>query len=241
MSSTFQVIPAIDLLGGQCVRLSGGDYNQVSRYESDPLKQALRFQEAGLRYLHLVDLDGAKAGRVINWQVVERLTAETQLHIDFGGGVRSSEELSRLLALGVKQVTAGSLAVKNPGLVQEWIAEWGPEVVILGADVRQGQIAISGWEEKSELALFPFLENWLAQGIRRVICTDVSRDGKLSGPALDLYAEILSQFPTLELVASGGVAQLSDLQACQHAGLAAAIVGKAYYEGHITLEQLASL
>lgn len=232
------VIPAIDLIDGKCVRLTGGDYARQTTYNDDPVAQARAFEEAGLTHLHLVDLDGARAGRVVNLPVLEAIAAATSLHIDFGGGVRDTEQLERVLGAGAVQVTAGSIAVKRPGVVLEWLDRFGPEVVILGMDVRGSRVAISGWEEKSALDWPKFLADYVRAGARRVVCTDVARDGMMSGPATELYREILEQEPGVELVASGGIRSLEDLEACRAIGCAAAIVGKAIYEGAIELESL---
>ena len=235
------VIPAIDIIAGQCVRLAGGDYAQQTTYNPDPVAQAKAFEAAGLTHLHLVDLDGAKAGRVVNLEVLEAIAAATDLHIDFGGGVRDTKQLERVLGAGARQVTAGSIAVKDPGTVLGWLDAYGPEVIILGMDVRGARVAVHGWQEKSALDWPKFLANYRRAGVRRVICTDVSRDGMMSGPALELYAEILQQEAGLELVASGGIRSLDDVRACAETGCAAAIVGKAIYEGEIDLAAAAAL
>ena len=226
-------IPAIDIIGGRVVRLTGGDYAQQTTYSDDPVATARAFAEAGYTHLHLVDLDGAKAGRIVNLAVLEGITAATDLHVDFGGGVRDTEQLERALAAGARQVTAGSIAVKDPGTVLAWLERFGPEVVILGMDVRGSRVAVHGWEEKSALDWPKFLADYRRAGVRRVICTDVSRDGMLTGPALDLYREILEQEPGIELVASGGIRDRADLAACAELGCAGAIVGKALYEGRL--------
>ncbi|MCU0450433.1 MAG: 1-(5-phosphoribosyl)-5-[(5-phosphoribosylamino)methylideneamino]imidazole-4-carboxamide isomerase [Bernardetiaceae bacterium] len=232
------IIPAIDLIGGQCVRLTQGDYAQQTTYHTNPLAVAQAFEAAGLTRLHLVDLDGAKQKRVVNQAVLRQIAAHTRLHIDFGGGVQSTADLDLVLASGAAQVTGGSIAVKNPALFRQWLAQHGPERIVLGADVRDGHIAVSGWQENSGLELFGFLAEHVALGVRYVICTDVSRDGLLQGPAFALYAEILRQFPGLRLIASGGVSQLDDLRQLQTLGLYGAIVGKAIYENRIQLTDL---
>ena len=235
------VIPAIDIIAGQCVRLTGGDYDRQTTYNADPVAQARLFEDAGLTHLHLVDLDGAKASRVVNLDVLEGIAAATDLHIDFGGGVKSTEQLERVLGAGAKQVTAGSIAVKDPGTVLSWLDAYGPEVIILGMDVLDSRVAVHGWQEKSALDWPKFLADYRRAGVRRVICTDVSRDGMMSGPALELYREILQQEVGLELVASGGIRSLGDIEACAKTGCDAAIVGKAIYEGAIDLGAAAAL
>ncbi len=225
------VIPAIDLIGGACVRLTGGDYARQTTYNSDPVAQAQLFEDQGYTHLHLVDLDGAKAGYVVNLQVLADITRHTGLHVDFGGGVRDSEQLQRVLDAGARQVTAGSIAVSAPATVLDWLDRFGPDTIILGMDVREDWVAVHGWQEKSALAWPSFLADYRRAGVRRVVCTDVSRDGMLSGPALELYRQILEKAPELELVASGGIRGRADLDDCAEVGCAAAIVGKALYEG----------
>lgn len=232
------VIPAIDIIAGKCVRLTGGDYAQQTTYNDDPVAQALAFEAAGLTHLHLVDLDGAKTSRVINLDVLQAIAAATSLHIDFGGGVKSTQQLERVLGAGARQVTAGSIAVKEPATVLGWLDTYGPEVIILGMDVLGSRVAVHGWQEKSALDWPQFLADYRRAGVRRVVCTDVSRDGMMSGPALDLYAEILQQEAGLALVASGGIRSVADLEACAKTGCDGAIVGKAIYEGAIKLESL---
>ncbi|MFY0601488.1 MAG: 1-(5-phosphoribosyl)-5-[(5-phosphoribosylamino)methylideneamino]imidazole-4-carboxamide isomerase [Cyclobacteriaceae bacterium] len=233
------IIPAIDIIDGKCVRLTKGDYNQVKKYADDPLEVAQGFEEAGVRRLHVVDLDGAKASHVVNLEVLALIAKETSLHVDFGGGVKTREDLEKVLDAGAKQVTAGSIAAKNPDLVKDWIKEYGGDKIILGADVLDRKVMVSGWQESSGLDLFEYLADYLSYGIGEVICTDISKDGALQGPSFDLYNEILSKFPELKLIASGGVTEYDDLGRLKENGLTGAIVGKAYYEGKITLQQLA--
>ncbi|KYG74047.1 1-(5-phosphoribosyl)-5-((5-phosphoribosylamino)methylideneamino)imidazole-4-carboxamide isomerase [Roseivirga spongicola] len=235
-----KIIPAIDLISGKAVRLTKGDYNQKKEYSDSPVEVAKTFEEAGITNLHLVDLDGAKAQKPQNLDVLQSITSNTNLKVDFGGGVKSSESLQAVLNAGAQQITAGSIAAKNPELVYSWLKEFGAEKVILGADVINEKIAISGWQEDSGLDLFPFLERYMAQGVTYCICTDVSKDGMLQGPSVDLYQKILKEFSGLKLIASGGVAELADLKELKDIGVYATIVGKAYYEGRITLEELAS-
>ena len=233
-----EIIPAIDIIGGKCVRLTKGDYDQKTEYNDNPLAVAQEFEQAGIKRLHLVDLDGAKAKKVVNLEVLERIAAGTDLQIDFGGGVQSTEDLSRVFAAGAKQVTGGSIAVKNQALFTEWIEEFGGDKIILGADVKEEYIAIHGWAEKADWHIFDFLEHYLAQGLQYVICTDVSKDGALQGTSNELYTQILERFPSIKLIASGGVSQLSDLQTLEEMKVYGAIVGKAIYEKRIELSEL---
>lgn len=240
VTKPFRLIPAIDLINGKCVRLQQGDYNTEKVYNDDPLAVAKDFESAGIQYLHVVDLDGAKAGRVINYEVIERLCKNTNLKIDFGGGLRTTEEVRKVLDLGVSQITAGSIAAKNPEMVMEWLEEFGPENVIIGTDLKAGKIAIHGWETASALAWPQFIDHYVQLGAQYFICTDISRDGMLSGPAIELYKEILVSYPNIKLVASGGIAEDTDLDDCQAIGMDGAIFGKAFYEGKINLDQLAN-
>ena len=234
------IIPAIDLIGGKCVRLSQGDYSSKKEYHDDPLEMAKRFEDAGITRLHLVDLDGAKAKKIINGDVLERICAGTSLQVDFGGGIQADEEIEKAFALGAKQVTGGSIAVKNPTLFDEWITKYGSEKIILGADAKNKKIAVGGWEETTSVDLIPFIQSYFDKGIRYVICTDVAKDGLLQGPSVDLYREILQEIPELKLIASGGVSSVKDLEELEKVGVYGTIVGKAYYEGRVTLEELAA-
>lgn len=236
-----KIIPAIDIIDGQCVRLAQGDYAQKKVYETDPVAVARTFEEAGLEYLHLVDLDGAKQGKVTNWKVVEEICSSTSLKVDFGGGIKTKSEIRQLLELGVKQVNLGSVAVKEPEKVSIWVDEFGADKIILSADVREERIAISGWTETSSLSIQDFISNYQKIGITYVTCTDISKDGMLGGPNVDLYAKLLTQFPSLKLIASGGVSNLNDLKQLKAAGLYGAIVGKAIYEGRVSLTELQSI
>lgn len=233
-----KIIPAIDIIDGKCVRLTGGDYSLKKEYSSNPAEMASQFEKAGIQRLHLVDLDGAKQKKVVNWQVIHDILQATDLHIDFGGGVQSLDEVNKLFDLGVKQVTGGSIAVKNEAEFVRWIEKYGGDRIILGADVRDNMISISGWMEQTKLGIIEFIAKYYDLGIREVICTDISRDGMLTGPSFDLYHNILSNFPELRLVASGGVSSMQDLNTLKENGLYGAIVGKAYYEGKVTLEEL---
>ncbi|MFC5192591.1 1-(5-phosphoribosyl)-5-[(5-phosphoribosylamino)methylideneamino]imidazole-4-carboxamide isomerase [Algoriphagus aquatilis] len=234
------IIPAIDLIGGKCVRLSQGDYSSKKEYHDDPLEMAKRFEGAGISRLHLVDLDGAKAKKIINGDVLERICAGTSLQVDFGGGIQADKEIEKAFSLGAKQVTGGSIAVKNPTLFDEWITKYGSEKIILGADAKNKKIAVGGWEETTSVDLIPFIQNYFDKGIRYVICTDVAKDGLLQGPSVDLYHEILQEIPELKLIASGGVSSVKDLEELEKVGVYGTIVGKAYYEGRVTLEELAA-
>lgn len=234
------IIPAIDLIGGKCVRLSQGDYSSKKEYHDDPLEMAKRFEGVGIKRLHLVDLDGAKAKKIVNADVLERICAGTSLQVDFGGGIQANEEIEKAFTLGAKQVTGGSIAVKNSVLFEEWISKFGSEKIILGADAKNKKIAVGGWEETTSVDLIPFIKSYFEKGIRYVICTDVAKDGLLQGPSTELYQEILQEIPELKLIASGGVSSVEDLEDLEKIGVYGTIVGKAYYEGKVTLDELAS-
>lgn len=236
-----RIIPAIDIIDGKCVRLSQGDYDQKKVYHENPLDAARSFEDAGLSYLHLVDLDGAKAGKVTNWKVIESITRQTTLTVDFGGGVKSEEEIKSLLELGVRQVNLGSIAVKDPEKVNRWIADFGSGSIILSADVKKEQIAISGWQENSDLNIMSFLKDYQARGIHYVTCTDIGTDGMLSGPNFELYKRLTAEFPSLKIIASGGISSIEDLDKLKKIGMEGAVIGKAIYEKRITLRELASL
>ena len=235
-----EIIPAIDIIDGKCVRLTQGDYSQKKEYSSDPTEVAKRFEDVGIKRLHLVDLDGAKAKKIINTRVLEGICQKTNLIVDFGGGVQSDEDIALAFKLGAKQVTGGSIAVKNPALFSGWLHSYGGDKLILGADAKDRKIAISGWEETTEMDLLNFIKNYHAKGVQYVICTDVAKDGLLQGPSLELYKEIMKEIPGIKLIASGGVASVSDLEELNKAGVYGTIVGKAFYEGKISLEELSS-
>ena len=236
-----RVIPAIDIIDGKCVRLTQGDYNQKKIYNENPIDVSKEFENAGLKFLHLVDLDGAKAGKVVNWKVVESICKETKLEVDFGGGIKTEEQVKQLFDYGVKQVNLGSISVKNPKIVTEWIKKFTPEKIILSADVKNEMIAISGWQESSAIPITTFINDYVKNGIKYVTCTDISVDGMLTGPSIALYKKILINFPQLNLIASGGVSSLDDLRELKQSGVGGAIVGKAIYEGRIKLEALVGL
>jgi phosphoribosylformimino-5-aminoimidazole carboxamide ribotide isomerase len=231
-------IPAIDIIDGKCVRLTQGDYQQKKVYNEDPLEVAKAYEAHGLQRLHLVDLDGAKAKRIVNYKVLERLASRTNLHIDFGGGLKSDDDLRIAFECGAQQVTGGTIAVKDPKRFEQWLQRYGGERIILGSDVKDGKIAVSGWQEQSEQELFPFLEAYIEKGVTYTICTDVSKDGLLQGTAMELYKNIRQTFPGLQLIASGGITRLEELEELRAIGCHGAIIGKAIYEGHITLPEL---
>ena len=235
-----QIIPAIDIIEGKCVRLTEGDYAQKKIYNENPLEVAKAFEGIGLMRLHLVDLDGAKAGEVVNWKVLEKIANNTQLKIDFGGGIKTEAILKTVLDTGATYATIGSLAVKNELLFQEWIARFGANTFMLGADVFEEKIAIGGWMEKTEISVFDFMKSYIDKGVKQIFCTDIKKDGKLQGPSVELYQKIIEKFPALHLIASGGVSSLDDLIELEEIGCAAAIVGKAIYENKITISELAS-
>ncbi len=230
-----QIIPAIDLIDGKCVRLSQGDYAQKIIYNENPLEVARMFQDKGITHLHLVDLDGAKAHHIVNHKVLEQIATKTNLTVDFGGGLKSDDDLRIAFESGAAMITGGSIAVKDPDTFSAWITKYGSERIILGADVKNEKIAIGGWIETTQLDIMPFLEKYINQGINKVICTDISKDGMLAGASTTLYKKILHQYPTLHLIASGGVGSQADINELDQAGLPAVIVGKAIYEGRITL------
>lgn len=233
-----EIIPAIDLIDGKCVRLSKGDYNQKKVYNEDPLEVAKMFEGVGIKRLHLVDLDGAKAQHIVNYKVLEKIAQHTNLVIDFGGGLKSDDDLKIAFQCGASMITGGSIAVKNPDIFKNWLKQYGSEKIILGADVHDQKIAVTGWTETTSLDLIPFIENFVGEGIKKVICTDISKDGMLQGPAFELYKNILAQIPSLYLIASGGISSVSDIEILDDAGIPAVIVGKAIYEGNVLLSDL---
>lgn len=232
------IIPAIDIIDGKCVRLTQGDYARKKEYSSDPLEIARQYEDHGIRRLHLVDLDGAKARKVINHVVLEQITRHTNLEVDFGGGVQSEKDLQLVFELGASQVTGGSIAVREPETFKGWLQKYGADKIILGADAKDRKIAISGWQESTTTDVLDYISHYIEQGVRHVICTDVSRDGLLQGPALSLYEEILAHNPTVRLIASGGVSGVEDLHRLREIKVAGVIVGKAIYENKISLQTL---
>ena len=233
-----EIIPAIDMIEGKCVRLTQGDYATRKVYNEDPLEVAKAFEDAGIRRLHVVDLEGAKAGHIVNYRVLEKLAGHTSLVIDFGGGLKQTKDVEIAFDCGAQMVTGGSIAIKDPETFTAWIARFGSERIILGADAKDRRIAISGWEEATDAELLPFIQKYREQGIEKVICTDISRDGMLEGPAVDLYKEILEAVPEIYLIASGGVSSIADIEKLAEANVPAVIFGKALYEGRITLKEL---
>ncbi len=232
-----QLIPAIDLIDGRCVRLSQGDYDTKKEY-GDPVEMALRMEDMGVRRLHLVDLDGAKSRHVVNDRVLRDICRRTSLTVDFGGGIKTEDDLEKVFDAGAAMATAGSIAVTDPDSVGLWIEKYGAERIVLGADVRDGKISINGWKEDSALELMPFLEGYRKQGLQHVLCTDISKDGMLQGPNTALYKSIMAQWPDCRLIASGGVSSKEDIRALDEADIPAVVFGKAIYEGRIDLASL---
>lgn len=232
-----RIIPAIDLIDGKCVRLSKGDYSTQKTYNENPLEVAKAFEDYGIQYLHLVDLDGAKSKHIVNHKVLETLASKTSLSIDFGGGLKTDEDLRIAFESGAQQVTGGSIAVKQPEVFSQWTSTYGAEKIILGADVKGEYIATDGWLETSDQSLFDFLAHYQAKGIQYTICTDISKDGMLQGPSFDLYQKILKE-TELQLIASGGISQFDELPRLAEMGCEGTIIGKAIYENHISLKQL---
>lgn len=233
-----EVIPAIDIIDGRCVRLTRGDYDQVREYSNAPLDVARAFEDAGCRHLHLVDLDGAKSQHIVNYKVLETMASKTDLKIDFGGGLKSDDDVRIAFECGAEKITGGSIAVKSPTTFERWLETYGTRRIILGADARDGKIATDGWQNGSDENIIPFIEEYVQKGITQVISTDISCDGTLTGPSIKLYSEILKKFSRLYLIASGGVGRLSDIAELEHAGVPAVIVGKAIYENCITMKDL---
>jgi phosphoribosylformimino-5-aminoimidazole carboxamide ribotide isomerase len=233
-----EIIPAIDIIGGKCVRLSQGDYAQKTVYNENPLEVAKMFEAAGIRRLHLVDLDGAKTHHIINYKTLESISSKTSLVVDFGGGIKSDDDLRIAFECGASMITGGSIAVQKPEIFGQWIKNYGGEKIILGADAKSGKIAVSGWLETTEIELIPFVEKYLQQGINKVICTDIDKDGMLLGPSITLYKEMLEKLPDIYLIASGGVGSLRDVEMLNEAKIPAVIIGKAIYEGKIHLKDL---
>jgi len=234
-----EIIPAIDVIDGKCVRLEEGNYDKVTLYHKEPVEMAKKFQDAGLARLHLVDLDGARAGSVKNWRVLERIAAKTTLAIDFGGGIKTGKDVEIVFNSGALFAAVGSVAVKNELEFLAWLGKFGANKFLLGADVKNERIAVNGWQETTELWVYDFISKYIEQVVSQIFCTDVSKDGKLEGPAVDLYKNIVSKFPELFFIASGGVSSTKDLDDLRNAGCKGAIVGKAIYENRISLQELA--
>ena len=235
------MIELIDIIGGQCVRLTKGDYDQKTVYRDSPAEVAKEFEDLGFKRLHVVDLDGAKSKHIVNDAVLKSITTATNLIVDFGGGIKTDEDIEKAFASGASMVTVGSIAVTHPELFMGWLEKYGAERMILGADVRHGKISINGWKEDSEEDLLPFLKKYIDAGVRNVLCTEISKDGTLSGPAIDLYKEIMAAYPELHLIASGGVSSIDDIKALDKAGIPSVVFGKAIYEGKINLNELVCL
>ena len=233
-----RIIPAIDIINGQCVRLTKGDYDTKKVYNENPLEVAKAFEDSGIEYLHVVDLDGAKASHIVNYKVLETIASKTNLKIDFGGGLKSNEDLRIAFESGANQITGGSIAVKDPEVFQGWISTYGADKIILGADCKDENIAISGWQEESDLKVIPFINDYQSKGIAYVICTDISKDGMLKGPSFDLYKRILNENSEIKLIASGGISQFDELPRLAEMGCEGVIVGKAIYENRISLKEL---
>ena len=232
-----ELIPAIDIIDGKCVRLTKGDYDQKTVY-GDPLEMARQFEALGYRRLHMVDLDGAKSKHIVNCSVLQHITTETSLVVDFGGGIKTDDDMGKAFESGASMVTIGSVAVTQPDLFEYWLKKYGAERIILGADVRNGRISINGWKEDSDEELLTFLDRYVKMGVKNVLCTEISKDGTLTGPATQLYQEVMKKYPQLRLIASGGVSSIDDILALDAAGIPAVVFGKAIYEGRIDLRQL---
>ena len=233
-----ELIPAIDIIDGKCVRLFKGDYAQKTVYNEDPVSQALEFQRLGFRRLHIVDLDGAKSKHIVNDGVLNAITQNTNLVVDFGGGIKTEEDLEKAFNAGAHMVTVGSVAVTSPEMFIGWVEKYGAERIILGADVRNGKVSINGWKEDSSEELLPFLEKYVRAGVRNVLCTEISKDGTLAGPATEMYRKVMQRYPQLHLIASGGVSGNDDIRQLEANGIPAVVFGKAYYEGKINMEDL---
>lgn len=233
-----ELIPAIDIIDGKCVRLSQGDYDTKKIYNENPLEVAKEFEANGIQRLHVVDLDGAKSSHVVNYKVLDAIAGHTSLTIDFGGGIKTDEDLVIAFENGAHMVTLGSVAVKKPELFKKWLHQYGAEKIILGADVKDNRISVSGWLEEGPQVLMPFLTNYTQEGVSKVLCTDISRDGMLQGPSIELYKQVMQRFPTMHLIASGGVSGMDDIIRLDDAGIPAVVFGKALYEGRITMKDL---
>ncbi|MBQ5981209.1 MAG: 1-(5-phosphoribosyl)-5-[Prevotella sp.] len=236
-----ELIPAIDLIDGKCVRLTKGDYNQKKIYNENPVEIAKGFEEMGFQRLHVVDLDGARSKHIVNVDVLRAITTETHLTVDFGGGIKSEDDIEKAFANGASMVTIGSIAVTQPELFLKWLDQYGADKLILGADVKNGMISINGWKEDSAEQLLPFLKKYIDHGVKNVLCTEISKDGTLQGPALSLYREIMAAYPQLHLIASGGVSSNEDIIALEQAGIPAVVFGKAFYEGRINIPELLTI
>ena len=233
-----ELIPAIDIIDGKCVRLSQGDYSSQKIYNENPVEVAKEFEDYGIKRLHMVDLDGAASSHIVNYKVLDKVASHTSLTIDFGGGIKADDDIRMAFDYGASMVTLGSIAVKDPQLFYEWLARYGEKRIILGADVKNGKIAVNGWLEESKQDLMSFIDEKMAQGVTKVLCTDISRDGMLQGPSLSLYKDIMSAHPEVHLIASGGVSSVNDIYELNNSGIPAVVFGKALYEGRIVLSDL---
>ena len=233
-----ELIPAIDIINGQCVRLTKGDYDQKTVYRDSPAEVAQEFESIGFKRLHVVDLDGAKSKHIVNTDVLRQIVLRTHLCVDFGGGIKTDDDIETAFANGAEMVTVGSIAVTNPDLFISWLQIYGADRLILGADVRNGKISINGWKEDSTEDLLPFLKKYIDAGVKNVLCTEISKDGTLQGPAIGLYKRVMQEYPDLHLIASGGVSSIDDIRALDAAGIPAVVFGKAIYEGKIDLHEL---
>lgn len=235
------IIPAIDVIDGRCVRLTKGDFAKQKKYYDDPLEAAKTFENAGLQRLHIVDLDGAKAGQIKNLKILEAISSGTKLVIDFGGGIKNIDDVSRVFDAGAAMVALGSIAVKQPQIIEEWVMEFGPDKILIGADVLDQKIKIGGWLEDGAITVFEFISNMLASGAQNIFCTDIAKDGVMQGPSVELYKEIIEEHPSINLIASGGVSKIDDVIELEKIGCSGVIIGKAIYEGKITLKELAEI
>jgi phosphoribosylformimino-5-aminoimidazole carboxamide ribotide isomerase len=233
-----ELIPAIDIIDGQCVRLTKGDYEQKTVYSDSPAEMAAGFEQIGFKRLHVVDLDGAKSKHIVNSHVLQQITTATHLTVDFGGGIKTDEDIEKAFKAGAAMVTVGSIAVTHPELFMGWLDKYGSNRLILGADVRNGKVSINGWKEDSAEDLLPFLKKYIDRGVKNVLCTEISKDGTLQGPAISLYKRVMAEYPGLHLIASGGVSSIDDIKALDAAGIPAVVFGKAIYEGKINLKEL---
>jgi len=233
-----ELIPTIDIIDGKCVRLTKGDYNRKTIYNDNPVEVACQFEAMGIKRLHIVDLDGAKSKHIVNAKVLRRITDATHLKVDFGGGIKTNDNIQTAFDCGASMVTIGSVAVTNSDLFMKWLQEYGPERLILGADVRNGMISINGWKEDSSIDLLSFLKQYVERGVRNVLCTEIAKDGTLQGPATELYKDIMSAYPHLHLIASGGVSNNADIKDLEDNGIPAVVFGKAFYEGKIDIKKL---
>ena len=233
-----ELIPAIDIINGQCVRLTKGDYEQKKIYNNNPAEVAREFERLGFKRLHVVDLDGAKSKHIVNDAVLKAITSSTNLIVDFGGGIKTEADIEKAFAAGAAMVTVGSIAVTQPELFMQWLEKYGAERMILGADVRNGKISINGWKEDSAEDLLPFLKQYVDKGVHNVLCTEISKDGTLSGQATDLYKQIMSEYPNLHLIASGGISSNEDIEELNCNNIPAVVFGKAFYEGRIDINKL---